>query len=112
MVLYGFNGDLMCFVHVLLNALEYKAKEWDVKVVVEGSAVKLIPELAQDGAPMNSLYRKVKDKGLFEGACLACSKKMNVDSAIEKIGLPLIGDMAGHPSMAGYQEQGYSIVTF
>ncbi len=110
--LFAFNGDLMCFVHVLLNALEYSSKGWDVKVIVEGSAVKLIPELAQDGAPMHSLFQKIKDKGLLDGACKACSTKMNVDSAIEKAGVPLIGDMSGHPSMAAYQEDGYSIVTF
>jgi hypothetical protein len=46
--LFVFNGDPMCFVHVLLNALDFKAKGYDARIIVEGSAVKLLPELVRD----------------------------------------------------------------
>ena len=35
--LFAFNGDFKCFAHVLLNALDMKAKGYDVKVVIEGN---------------------------------------------------------------------------
>ncbi len=46
MAFFAFNGESMCFVHVLLNALDMKARGYDVRVVIEGAATKLIPELA------------------------------------------------------------------
>ena len=54
-VLFAFNGELMCFVHVLLNALEMKTKGYEVKIVIEGSATRLIPEIAKEGNPMHQL---------------------------------------------------------
>ena len=45
-VLFVFNGDPMCFIHVLLNALDMQARGDECRVVVEGSATRLIPELA------------------------------------------------------------------
>lgn len=38
--LFVFNGDPMCFIHVLLNALDVRKKGCEVKIVVEGSATK------------------------------------------------------------------------
>jgi len=60
--LFVFNGDPMCFIHVLLNAMDMKAKAYDVKMIIEGSAVKLIPELAKEGHPLNKLWKKVNSK--------------------------------------------------
>ncbi|MFP4067824.1 MAG: hypothetical protein ACLFS5_10045 [Spirochaetaceae bacterium] len=34
--LFAFNGDPMCFVHVLLNALDIKEQGHEVALVVEG----------------------------------------------------------------------------
>ncbi len=39
--LFAFNGDPMCFIHVVLNALDLDKKGFEVKVIVEGSATKL-----------------------------------------------------------------------
>ncbi|MBI9077541.1 MAG: cytoplasmic protein [Desulfatibacillum sp.] len=111
-VLFAFRDDPMCFVHVLLYALDYEDKGWEAKIVVEGAAAKLIPELAKEGAPRHSVYKKVLDKGLFAGACKACSQAMKVLDEVQAAGLELLDDMAGHPSMSRFQEQGYTVVTF
>jgi hypothetical protein len=37
-LLVAFRGEPMCFVHVLLNALDMKERGYDVKVVIEGTA--------------------------------------------------------------------------
>jgi hypothetical protein len=110
-VFFAFKGDPLCFVHVMLNALDLKAKGQEVRIIFEGEATKLIPELSRDDHPLNGLYRKIKENQLIEGACRACSTKMGVSPAVEKEEIPLLDDMAGHPGMARYVSQGYQIVT-
>ncbi len=44
LALFAFNGDPMCFIHILLNALDMKEKGFDGKIIIEGSATKLIHE--------------------------------------------------------------------
>jgi hypothetical protein len=111
-VLFAFNGEFMCFIHVLLNALDMKARGYDVKIVIEGSATKLVPELAKEGNPMHSLYIKAKERVLIDGVCKACSSKMGTLDAVKKEGLRLLDDMSGHPGMARYQEEGFGVITF
>lgn len=111
-VLFAFNGELMCFVHVLLNALDMRARGYEVGVVIEGAATKLVPQLAQADNPMHGLYAKVKDGGLIFAACKACSQKMGVLEAVLAEGLPLGEDMNGHPGMAAYLEKGFELITF
>lgn len=110
--LFVFNGDPMCFVHVLLNALDMSDKGSEVRIVVEGAATKLIPEMLKPDHPLANLYKKALEKGLFAGACKACSVKLGVHQAIEQTKLPLIGDMNGHPGMAQYLEAGFEIISF
>ncbi|MGM0418609.1 MAG: cytoplasmic protein, partial [Thermodesulfobacteriota bacterium] len=40
---FVFNGDPMCFVHVLLNALDMKEKGYDIKLIIEGASAGLLP---------------------------------------------------------------------
>jgi hypothetical protein len=47
--LFAFNGDPMCFIHVLLNALDMHAKGQKTKIVMEGAATQWIPELGKTG---------------------------------------------------------------
>ena len=111
-VLFAFNGDKMCFIHVLLNALDMREKGYRVKIVVEGSATKLIPEMAKAGDFLHPLYEKAKEAGLFGIVCKACSAKMKVLEAVQREGLPLGGTLKGHPSMSEYLDQGYQLITF
>ena len=110
--LYAFNGELMCFVHVLLNGLDMKEKGGEVIIIFEGASVKLVEQLEDEKNPFHKLYIKAKGAGIVEGICKACAAKLGVMEAAQKSGLPLLEDMSGHPSMAAYQEQGYTIITF
>ena len=110
--LFAFNGESMCFIHVLLNALDMKERAYDVRIVIEGSATKLVAELAKGDNPFSGLYEKAKGLGLIDGACKACSNKMGVLSDIEAHGIKLLGEMTGHPGMARYLEEGYEVITF
>ncbi len=111
-VLFAFQGEAMCFVHVLLNALEMKSKGIDARIVIEGAATKVVPELAREGNPMHRPYKQAKEQGLIDGACRACSMKMEVLDAIEKEGLTLLDEMSGHPSMTRYVNEGFDILIF
>ena len=110
--LFVFNGDPMCFIHVLLNALDMKDKGYDGKIVIEGAATKLIPELAKEKNPLHKLWEKAKSAGLIEGVCKACSNKMGSLKAAQDQGLALLDEMTGHPSMARYHDAGFEIITF
>ncbi|MGD9210670.1 MAG: DsrE family protein [Desulfobacteraceae bacterium] len=110
--LFVFNGDPMCFIHVLLNALDMYAKEYEAKIVIEGAATRLLPELAQTNHPLHKLWEDAKDKGCVAGVCKACSQKMGTLDAAKEQQLALLDDMNGHPSMTGFQKAGYEIITF
>ena len=110
--LFVFNGDPMCFIHVLLNALDFSEKGTEAKIVVEGAATKLIPSLAEEDNPLHRLWEKVRAAGMVEGACKACSAKMGTLEAARAQGLSLLEDMTGHPGMAGYRAKGFDIITF
>ncbi|SHJ89269.1 DsrE/DsrF-like family protein [Malonomonas rubra DSM 5091] len=110
--LVAFNGEVMCFVHVLLNALDMNEKGYDVKLVVEGAAVKVVNELNNDSHPFSKMYREVCEKGLIDCVCQACAAKLGALDGVKEQGLPLNNEMLGHPSLASFMEAGYEIITF
>lgn len=110
--IFAFNGELLCFIHALLNAQEMKEKGFDVKLILEGAATKLIAQLAEEGSPFNELYTRVKAENLIDCVCRACAAKMGVLESARVQGLHVRGDMSGHPSMAAYLDEGYEILIF
>jgi len=110
--LVAFNGESMCFVHVLLNALDMQERGYEVKVVVEGSATKLANELSDEGKPFADLYLDVREKGMIDCVCRACAAKMGALDGVEAQDLPLCKEMKGHPILAKYLEQDYEVITF
>lgn len=110
--LFAYNGEAMCFVHVMLYALDFNEKGYKVKIIIEGSATKLIKELAASEAPFSNLYSQIKEKGLIDCVCKACATKMGTLKDAEAQGLPVNGDLKGHPSMESYLKEGYEVITF
>ncbi|ADH84833.1 putative cytoplasmic protein [Desulfurivibrio alkaliphilus AHT 2] len=111
-ILFAFRGDPLCFVHVLLNALDLHEQELGGWIVIEGEAVKLVGQISRPEHFLNAFYRQVREKGLIVAVCKACSAKMEVTAEVEAEGLPLVGHIAGHPSMAHYLKEGYRVITF
>ncbi len=107
-VIFAFNGNPMCFSHVLLNALDMAERGMDARIVIEGEAVTLLKGLEESNNP---LYLKAKEKKLIDAICKACSAKLGVLDYNETLGLPIVGDMSGHPSMARYMEDEYTVIT-
>lgn len=110
--LIAFNGELMCFAHVLLNALDMNKKGYEVNVVIEGSATRLIGVLTDTNEPFSKQYLEVREKALIDCVCRACASKMGALETAEEQNLPLCSEMSGHPSLAKYLEQGFEVITF
>ena len=110
--LFVFNGDPMCFVHVLLNAIDMAEKGYEAKIIIEGAATKLIPELDKKANPLHQLWKRARAEGLVEGVCKACSNKTETISEAKTQGLPLLEDVLGHPGMARFRDAGFEIITF
>jgi hypothetical protein len=109
--IFAFRGNPICFVHVLLNAIDLHEKEGEVKIILEGEATKLIIELRKPEHPMHALYVKAKKLNLIAAVCRACAMKMGALEAAEEEGLKIADDMAGHAGMVPYKGQGYEIIT-
>ena len=110
--LFAFNGDPVCFIHVVLNAIDMNEKGYVAKIIMEGAATKLIEPLSQPDNPLNNNWQKVKELRLVEGVCKACATKMGTLKEAESQGLTLLDDMSGHPSMTRYLDAGFEIITF
>lgn len=83
-----------------------------MKVVVEGTATKVVNDLNDESVPFGKLYLKVRDTGLIDCVCEACATKMGALEGVKAQGLALSNDMNGHPSLAQYIDQGYQVITF
>jgi hypothetical protein len=93
--IFAFNGETMCFTHVMLNALDMKRKGYDIKLVIEGGATKQIRELADLDKPFAKIYGKTKEAGIIDCVCQACANQTgSLDSAREQ-NLPLCNEMSG-----------------
>ena len=110
--LLAYNGELTCFAHVMLYALDLEKKGYVVKVVIEGAATSLIGQLVKPDAPFANLYSQLRDKKLLTCICKACSQKMGSLAEAERQGLTIVGDMQGHPSIEGFLSDGYQIISF
>jgi len=86
-VIFAFRSDPLCFVHVLLNVLDMEEKGMWGEIVLEGEATKLVPVMAEPDHFLNPLYLQAKSRGLFWGACQACSSKMGTATTCQQLWL-------------------------
>jgi hypothetical protein len=112
LALFVFNGDPMCFIHVLLNGLEWHRQGAQVQIIMEGAATKLLPELTEAKHPLHRLWVQAKEADLIGGVCHACATKMGTADAAQQQQLELLAEMSGHPAMARYRAEGYELITF
>ncbi|OQX14170.1 MAG: cytoplasmic protein [Desulfobulbaceae bacterium A2] len=108
----AFRGEPLCFIHVLLNALDMHRRGLEGKIILEGESTRLVALMTQPDHFLHALYCQAREAGLVLGACHACATKLGAVAAVEQEGIPLIGPMAGHPALADYLEQGYTVLNF
>ncbi|NLB89789.1 MAG: cytoplasmic protein [Clostridiales bacterium] len=108
-VFYAFQGEKMCFLHLLFNALDLHEKGFETKIVIEGKSTALVKSLIEE---RNPLFEKVWAAGLIDSVCKACANQMGVLTFFEtETDLPINGDLIGHPPMAPYIAKGYQVIT-
>lgn len=110
--LIAYTGELVCFSHVMLYALDYSKKGYHVEVVIEGAATKLITDLARPDAPFAKLYAQLRQQSLIGCICKACSVKMGTYDEAREQGLPIGSELQGHPSLEQFTKEGYEVMTF
>lgn len=108
--LFAFNGEPMCFGHALLNLMDMRGRDWDARLVIEGTATKQIVELDDPGKPFADLYAWARKEGAIDCVCQACSSKTGVLDKAKEQGLPLCKELKGHPSIARYIDEGFEII--
>lgn len=97
--------------HALLNALEMVENEIQCRIVLEGRAVSLIPQMATPGSQLHDRYQEARELGLFDSVCHKCANRVGTTPAAESEGLPMDGELKGHPSMTRYLLEGYQVIT-
>lgn len=112
LVLFAFNSEPVVFAHTLLNALDMKGRGWEVKVVIEGDATKQVSLLRNETKPFARLWKQAVQAGVIAGVCRACAQKNSVVPAVIEQGISLLDDMDGHPSVARYIEEGFTVMVF
>lgn len=110
--IFAYNGEPMCFAHVLLNTLDMKKRGYEIKLVVEGTATKQLKELTDPARPFANLYERVRDSGLIDCVCQACANKTGSLQSVKEQGLQICGEMSGHPSISRYMDGGYEVLVF
>lgn len=109
--IFAFNGDLTCFAHALLNAIDMQERGLEVRLILEGAATGLLKDFEEPETPFRHLFFRCVEDGLLDCVCKACSSKMGTLKIAQRMELPLNDEMSGHPSMARYLEAGYKVIT-
>ncbi len=110
--LFAFSEDLGVFAHVMMNAIDMKKRGYEAKIIIETKATRFVKDLMDEQKPFAGLFKKVKEEGLIDGVCKACSAMTGAQEAAKQQGLRLLDEMNGHPGIARYLEEGFTVLTF
>lgn len=109
--IFGFTESLPCFSHALLNVLDLNQRGDEAILIIEGASAGLIEQLLSPTNPFYPMFKKVVDLGYLDCVCKACASKMGTLELTQKAGLPIKGDMSGHPAFKDYLDKGFQIIT-
>ncbi len=102
-----FNYNKGVFTHILLNVFDLVEKGYEVGIILESEATKLIVEYE------NKNYEKweqLKAKNLIFAVCEVCAKAMNALDSAKRQNLHLDGRMSGHPPLEEWIKREFSIM--
>lgn len=97
-------------VNALTTAKEFKEAGDDAVVIFDGAGTKWVAELAQEDHKYHGLFESVRD--VVAGACSYCAAAYGVKDQVEQIGVELLEEYEGHPSLRSLINDGYHVVTF
>ena len=91
-------------------AKELKSNNHPVEVLFDGAGTAMLAELADPGHRLHGLFAAVRDRVL--GACAHCARAFGAFERLERLGLPLVAEFEGHPSLARFLKAGYRVLSF
>ncbi len=112
--LFAMNADPLVFANVMLNAIDFRKKGYEVVLVVEADATKQVSLLRNETKPFADVWRRTKGSGIRICVCRSCARRNTVEPACVEQNLELCGEpeMAGHPGVESYLSQGYQVLVF
>ena len=112
-----FSDDTCRQNHAFMYALDLHKNGYDVRVIIEGAATKVMTELALPDSRTGQLLRKAHEAGLVAGACARASSgcasgdpARDVAEIARTHGIALLSDMDGHASIEPFVRDGYEVV--
>jgi hypothetical protein len=97
-------------VNALTTAKEFKEAGDEALVVFDGAATKWIDELSRSDHKYHRLFEDMRDQ--VAGACAYCAAAYGVKERVAEVGVPLLDEYEGHPSVRKLVSDGYHVVTF
>lgn len=101
-------NELARALHALLYAHELAQVGIPSRLVFDGAATVWLRELSNPEHKYHGLFRRVLDAGLVDAACAYCANAFQVVEAVQAAGVPLVDTAGGHPSLAGYLQNGWT----
>ena len=104
-VIFNYNKGI--FTHILLNIFDLNDKGYEVAIIFESEACKLISEFESSN---NEKWNRLKQKNLIAAVCEVCAKAMKSLESAKRQNLPIDGSMLGHPPLEKWIKEGYHIM--
>lgn len=104
-VLFNYNKGI--FTHILLNVFDLVEKGYEVDIIFESEACKLIPEYE---SKKYDKFEKLKEQNLVAAVCEVCSKAMGALESAKRQRLPIDNTLHGHPALESWISEGFSVM--
>ena len=101
-VLFDYNKGI--FTHILLNVFDLADKGYNVGIIFESEACKLISEYE---TKKYDKFEKLKEQKLIAAVCEVCAKAMGALESAQRQGLPIDGTLSGHPALESWIKDGF-----
>jgi len=97
-------------VNALMSAREFKDGGDEVTVVFDGAGTMAASSFGASSHDYNEVFESVRDT--VAGACDYCSGAYQVKEEVQQVGIELLDEYKGHPSVKKLIERGYEVVSF
>ncbi|MFX0207096.1 MAG: cytoplasmic protein [Candidatus Hodarchaeota archaeon] len=104
-VIFNYNKGI--FTHILLNVFDMVDKGYEVGIIFESEACKLISEYE---TKKYDKFDKLKSLNLVAAVCEVCAKAMDALESAQRQGLPIDGTLSGHPALESWIKDGFHIM--
>ncbi|HEY3367862.1 MAG TPA: DsrE family protein [Symbiobacteriaceae bacterium] len=107
-VVHAGPQELARALHGLLYAQDLHNAGHEVSVIFDGAGTTWVKTLEDPENKYHDVYRATKELGLIGGVCEYCAGAFGVAEDVKQSGLPIKGELHGHPSLSDLVAQGYA----